>query len=161
MSVAEDGLSRRRIIQGVAWATPAIMVATASPPAAASGPDAATIVLAASQSHGTGQNYTVTATVQNGPNTDESLKNIRLELRSGQSMTVTVPDGAAWSIVSGNGTTSVVIALAVEALADSESETVTIPLSAPSGATSVVASAMRYFLNSSRGAAVTVTDATL
>ncbi|MDN4490641.1 hypothetical protein QQX13_07330 [Demequina sp. SYSU T00068] len=33
---AHSSISRRRVVQGAAWATPAILIATASPPAAAS-----------------------------------------------------------------------------------------------------------------------------
>ncbi|MDN4490642.1 hypothetical protein QQX13_07335 [Demequina sp. SYSU T00068] len=36
MTEQTNGVSRRRVIQGAAWATPAILIATGSPPAAAS-----------------------------------------------------------------------------------------------------------------------------
>ena len=44
-----EGLSRRRIIQGVAWTTPAVLIATAAPALAASGAPSATAQLVFTQ----------------------------------------------------------------------------------------------------------------
>ncbi|WP_156163643.1 hypothetical protein [Demequina subtropica] len=83
MSIAESGVSRRRIVQGAAWATPAVLIATASPPAAASQTPGA-VSLASSSFVASGVNSVLTLVVTNsGVAGSEPL--------TGTQVTVTVP----------------------------------------------------------------------
>src|SRR5690242_20179009 len=54
------GLSRRRVLQGVAWATPAVIVATAAPSAAASAVELGAIAFSSTSAYMTASTLTVT-----------------------------------------------------------------------------------------------------
>ncbi|MDN4475442.1 hypothetical protein QQX09_06195 [Demequina sp. SYSU T00192] len=88
-ATTSGSLSRRRIIQGAAWVTPAILIATASPPAAASVTDVpeVTLDLVASKAANDGVSAKVAVAIGAGP--------AMSYLETGFTVTVAVPRGSA------------------------------------------------------------------
>ncbi|MDN4484192.1 hypothetical protein [Demequina lignilytica] len=82
---APSSISRRRVVQGVAWATPAILIATASPPAAASDGDGIPYMTAISSGYASNygnSNQTITITMSydgNGGTTPVVVKTITVD----------------------------------------------------------------------------------
>ncbi|WP_062292721.1 hypothetical protein [Demequina phytophila] len=106
-SAPSGALSRRRVIQGIAWTTPAILVATASPPAAASTGEeelpASTLALAGVKAAINANDFVVEGTVVYGGSTTSGagapVSGVTLEF----SLPTARVTGAAPTIASGAG----------------------------------------------------------
>jgi len=99
-STPRAGISRRRIVQGAAWATPAILIATASPQAAASGKALSTAEVRVTHN---GQHDQVQITLP----TDVGINGAELKIEwlpSGTNPTATV---AGWNLDSSSSASTV------------------------------------------------------
>ncbi|WP_156158983.1 hypothetical protein [Demequina gelatinilytica] len=160
MSVAESGVSRRRIVQGAAWATPAVLIATASPPAAASQTPGA-VSLATSTFVASGVNSVLTLVVTNsGVAGSEPL--------TGTQVTVTVPasqvtaapvssSGSGWVLTgpTTSGTSVIYTATYAASIATSTSSTAFALTLAPAGEDPYPLNAALAASATSNGATVT------
>lgn len=104
MSTTERGVSRRSVVKGAAWTAPVIVVASAAPAMAASGPAAVTTTVATAQS---GSNLDVSLSFVNanmGATSNPTTLAVRFSPTAGTVDPAApiniVTTGAAWSYVS-------------------------------------------------------------
>lgn len=99
------GVSRRRIIQGAAWATPAVLVATALPAAAATGDPPGTIAFNGTYfTNDNGVNDVLNLVVRHGgPFNADDLRNISVTIQIASANVEAVPasvTGSGWALSS-------------------------------------------------------------
>ncbi|WP_139977447.1 hypothetical protein [Nocardioides litoris] len=106
MSNNEHGSSRRTVLKGAAWAAPAIVVATAAPAMAASGPAlVVTTINAVRPSSNTTVNVTVSFSNSNTGGTGNTYTDVTVSQPTGNtSATPTNVMGTNWSFESVQGT---------------------------------------------------------
>lgn len=113
MAEPVGGVSRRRVMQGVAWAAPAIVVATAVPARAASG-DPSTLIVDSMQAQIQGDELRIDLpAIRNQPDGEngDTYTNVTIYVSVPAGAATTPPrgEGAAWTIVGASGSDPLVV----------------------------------------------------